>query len=141
MVLTILSPSCRCVSRRYLKRIFRDLFERQSFEDDGVFDWDIIKRQQLAAGGDGAIETNPDGTVKPAVGAGVMGGAGEGAPMNDAAYTQNATNANAVSGGSRAQESGKAEGGATGPDGSRLDDSAGDRGDAGQRRSIISSIR
>ena len=33
---------------RYLKRIFRDLFERQSFEDDGVFDWDIIKRQQMA---------------------------------------------------------------------------------------------
>ncbi len=30
----------------YLKRIFRDLFERQSFEDDGVFDWDILKETQ-----------------------------------------------------------------------------------------------
>jgi hypothetical protein len=28
--------------------MFRDLFERQSFEDDGVFDWDIIKKQQQA---------------------------------------------------------------------------------------------
>lgn len=31
---------------RYLKRIFKELFERQGFEDDGVFDWDIIKRQK-----------------------------------------------------------------------------------------------
>lgn len=31
---------------RYLKRIFRDLFERQCFEDDGIFDWDIIKKNQ-----------------------------------------------------------------------------------------------
>jgi len=39
---------------RYLKRIFRDLFERQSFEDDGVFDWDVIKKQQqrVVSGGD-----------------------------------------------------------------------------------------
>jgi len=43
--------------RRYLKRIFRDLFERQSFEDDGVFDWDIIKKQQLVSvDGNPAIE-------------------------------------------------------------------------------------
>jgi len=42
---------------RYLKRIFRDLFERQSFEDDGVFDWDIIKKQQLVSvDGNPAIE-------------------------------------------------------------------------------------
>lgn len=60
---------------RYLKRIFRDLFERQSFEDDGVFDWDIIKKQQQQAGavdlgaqdtshGDGApkqVQSNPAG--------------------------------------------------------------------------------
>lgn len=31
---------------RYLKRIFRDLFERQDFQDDGVFDWDVIKKEQ-----------------------------------------------------------------------------------------------
>jgi casein kinase 1 len=39
---------------RYLKRIFRDLFERQHFEDDGIFDWDIIKKQQQGGGVSGA---------------------------------------------------------------------------------------
>jgi len=34
---------------RYLKGIFRDLFERQSFEDDGVFDWDILRKKQQQA--------------------------------------------------------------------------------------------
>lgn len=132
---------------RYLKRIFRDLFERQSFEDDGVFDWDIIKRQQLAAGGDGAIETNADGTVKAAPGAGLMGtGGGDSASMNDPAYGGNPSN-QATSGRAAPAESGKADvggggGAGTGADGSRQDDSAGDgRGEQGQRRSIISSIR
>jgi hypothetical protein len=124
--------------RRYLKRIFRDLFERQSFEDDGVFDWDIIKRQQLAAGGDGSIEMNPDGTARPAAGAGLMGtgggdtGAGAG---DDAGYPGNAATAS----GRAVADSGKGEGGPA--DGSRQDDSAGDGRDQGQRRSIISSIR
>ena len=31
---------------RYLKRIFKDLFERQAFEDDGVYDWDMLKKKQ-----------------------------------------------------------------------------------------------
>lgn len=31
---------------RYLKRIFKDLFDRQALEDDGQYDWDIIKRNQ-----------------------------------------------------------------------------------------------
>ncbi len=26
---------------RYLKRIFRELFERSGFEDDGIFDWEL----------------------------------------------------------------------------------------------------
>jgi hypothetical protein len=30
---------------RYLKRIFKDLFERSGYEDDGVYDWDIAKKQ------------------------------------------------------------------------------------------------
>jgi serine/threonine protein kinase len=47
---------------RYLKRIFRDLFERQCFEDDGIFDWDIIKKNQqvppevLSSGVDAAAD-------------------------------------------------------------------------------------
>lgn len=129
---------------RYLKRIFRDLFERQSFEDDGVFDWDIIKRQQLAAGGDGSLEMNPDGTVKPAAGAGLMGtGGGDSASMNDPVYPGGTTGAVGAPSGRAGAESGKEGGGGAVPvDGSRQDDSAGDgRGEQGQRRSIISSIR
>lgn len=112
-----------------------------------MFDWDIIKRQQLAAGGDGALETNPDGTVKAAAGAGagaVGVGAGEGVAMNDAAYGAAPTAGGASGARGQAAESGKADAGTggVGPDGSRLDDSAGDgRGEPGQRRSIISSIR
>jgi casein kinase 1 len=34
---------------RYLKRLFRELFERQGFDDDGVFDWDILKKVTLTA--------------------------------------------------------------------------------------------
>jgi hypothetical protein len=26
--------------------LFKDLFERQGFEDDGIFDWDILKKQK-----------------------------------------------------------------------------------------------
>jgi hypothetical protein len=32
---------------RFLKRNFKDLFERQSYEDDGIYDWDVLKRQQV----------------------------------------------------------------------------------------------
>jgi hypothetical protein len=103
-----------------------------------VFDWDIIKRQQLAAGGDGSIEMNPDGTARPAAGAGLMGtgGGDTGAGADDAGYPGNAATAS----GRAVADSGK--GGEGGPaDGSRQDDSAGEGRDQGQRRSIISSIR
>jgi casein kinase 1/casein kinase I family protein HRR25 len=30
----------------YLKRMFRDLYKRRCFDDDGIFDWDIIKNNQ-----------------------------------------------------------------------------------------------
>ena len=39
---------------RYLKRIFKDLYERNSFEDDGIFDWDNLKMKQLKSGGNGS---------------------------------------------------------------------------------------
>lgn len=32
---------------RYLKRLFRELFERQGYEDDGLFDWDILKKVRM----------------------------------------------------------------------------------------------
>lgn len=31
---------------RYLKRIFKDLFDHQGFVDDGLYDWDVLKKQQ-----------------------------------------------------------------------------------------------
>ena len=31
---------------RYLKKLFRDLYERQGFADDGEFDWEILKNQR-----------------------------------------------------------------------------------------------
>ena len=31
---------------RYLKRIFKDLFDRQALEDDGQYDWDLLTRHQ-----------------------------------------------------------------------------------------------
>jgi len=31
---------------RYLRRIFKDLYERHGFEDDGLFDWDLLKKKQ-----------------------------------------------------------------------------------------------
>lgn len=37
--------------RRLLKRLFKDLFERQGFEDDGIFDWDILKKQKEQGSG------------------------------------------------------------------------------------------
>lgn len=118
---------------RYLKRIFRDLFERQSFEDDGVFDWDIIKRQQLAAGGDGVVELNPDGTSRPNAAPGVGDSNAPNASMNDPVYSSNA-----AAGGASGRDAGV---GAGGDVNSRQDDSAGDGREPGARRSIISSIR
>mmetsp|Transcript_101399 Transcript_101399/g.198972 ORF Transcript_101399/g.198972 Transcript_101399/m.198972 type:complete len:428 (+) Transcript_101399:78-1361(+) len=125
---------------RYLKRIFRDLFERQSFEDDGVFDWDIIKRQQLAGGGDGAVETSAEGAARAAAGAAAAGGAAAGGGVVDGAAGGDPAGAGGAARGTG--ESGKVDTGA-GLDGSRQDDSAGGdpRGDPGTRRSIISSIR
>lgn len=45
---------------RYLKRIFKDLFERQALEDDLVYDWDVLKRHQ-DAGGQGTSANNTSG--------------------------------------------------------------------------------
>jgi casein kinase 1 len=56
---------------RYLKRIFRDLFERSNFADDGLFDWDIIKQQEQSqptkSGADSAVAEDQDKNADPAV--------------------------------------------------------------------------
>jgi len=55
---------------RYLKKLFRDLFERENFVDDGIFDWDIIKKQQHEAqlprgAGSAADDIQPDPVKDP----------------------------------------------------------------------------
>ena len=39
---------------RYLKRILKELFEKQGYEDDGLYDWDAIKKQEGETGVGGA---------------------------------------------------------------------------------------
>lgn len=52
---------------RYLKTLFRDLYERQGFTDDGTFDWDLLEQKTAdgaataAAGGVAAAVPAPAG--------------------------------------------------------------------------------
>lgn len=59
---------------RYLKRLFKDLFERSGFEDNCVYDWDLLRRQEeqreveanggvLPAGALNGISLGPTGGV------------------------------------------------------------------------------
>lgn len=111
---------------RYLKRIFRDLFERQCFEDDGVFDWDIIKKNQqippeVSGGGDAAAEAvRADGGRDPA-------GAGDSAAMNPSGRSGFAQNTS-----QRETPAGR--------DGDDAND-GNDKAEANPKRSLISSIR
>lgn len=119
---------------RYLKRIFRDLFERQSFEDDGVFDWDILKKtQQQARAGDtsatGAETSMAQGQGDATNAMGDNTGAADNNSVPPADKAAAASGAGASAGGVGRNE-----------DSSRADDSS-DAKDPGQRRSIISSIR
>lgn len=52
---------------RYLRRIFKDLYERHGFEDDGLFDWDLLKKKQekIASGTLGAGPDEVGGTQSP----------------------------------------------------------------------------
>jgi serine/threonine protein kinase len=130
---------------RYLKRIFRDLFERQCFEDDGIFDWDIIKKTQqlpsdliagtigMAGGGD---LNNPESirtTGQPGNMEGDSGGPeGGGGPSSNPKASSAFANPSPGGGLGPKPEMG------SGGDGTG-DDKQG--GDPSQRRSIISSIR
>jgi len=53
---------------RYLRRIFKDLYERHGFEDDGLFDWDLLKKKQEKIT-TGTLGAGPDevggGVAKP----------------------------------------------------------------------------
>jgi casein kinase 1 len=63
----------------YLKRIFRDLFIREGFQFDYVFDWTILKYQQSQiAGGPSRTVPAPGGTSGAAAAAAATAGAGAG---------------------------------------------------------------
>lgn len=130
---------------RYLKRIFKDLFERQGFEDDGMFDWDILKKRK---------EQLTGGAVVVPTGAGGGGGGDQEEPEDDGDQKLGGAESDAVLAstsssfpkGQSSSAAGNAGGGtttATADDAanSRADDSAGGAPGDGSKRSIISSIR
>lgn len=113
---------------RYLKRIFKDLFERSGYEDDGVYDWDIAKKQNDIALGRTPEEGDAAGgvTVSEAAKATAALAAG---PAGAAAAPP--ATAGAVSSGKLK------DGGSEEPAG----DKSGDAPGSSKRPSIISSIR
>lgn len=122
---------------RYLKRIFRDLFERQCFEDDGIFDWDIIKKNQQigpelsASGGD----FNPD-SVRTGQDVGANLPARDGAtPPEQSGNVIAPSGKSGLPGGSSQREPSAGRGNDEGNSGDN------EKQESGQRRSIISSIR
>lgn len=127
-----------------MKRIFRDLFERQCFEDDGVFDWDIIKKTQqlpsdLIAGAVGAAmgggDLNNPESIRTTGQPGMEGGSG--GPEGGA------SNPKGAGGGASSAFANPSSGGGLGPKPDMGDGTGDDKqgGDPSQRRSIISSIR
>lgn len=57
---------------RYLKRILKELFEKQGYEDDGLYDWDAIKKQEEGAEGGAAAMAMGGGAGAVNPGAGDM---------------------------------------------------------------------
>ena len=49
---------------RYLKRLFKDLFERNAFEDNCVYDWDLLRRQEEQREIEANGGTLPQGAVQ-----------------------------------------------------------------------------
>lgn len=126
---------------RYLKRIFRDLFERQCFEDDGIFDWDIIKKNQQIGSEvstTGPADYNADSMrTGQEVGAN-PGGRDGGLTPDPAANGANASSRSAGYAGGVAQNQRDSAAPRGNEEGNSADN---DKQDVGQKRSIISSIR
>lgn len=107
---------------RYLKRLFKDLFERSGFEDNCVYDWDLLRRQEeqreLEANG-GILPTQPAGGLVGGIGpyatvpSGAAGGVGAGGMgAEDSAINNNEMSRNASGGaGMMGQDSTRAIGG------------------------------
>ena len=127
---------------RYLKRIFKDLFERQALEDDGVYDWDVLKRHQEQQGGAGVPAGNASGAEPPRA-----EDVKEGMPNNIA--TGDLSGAGQNTSASNVSPRGAAPGATTNTMGGQVpgrDDASGEQGNnaggaAPTRRSLISSIR
>lgn len=120
---------------RYLKRIFRDLFERQCFEDDGVFDWDIIKKAQQI-GPEISVDVNNENQNVVADGTANRDDNGVGS-SNKASNQAGAVNTTTAVPNSSAAGVGGTKGNDEGAAGREDNDNR----EPGQRRSIISSIR
>jgi serine/threonine protein kinase len=125
---------------RYLKRIFKDLFERQGFEDDNVFDWDILKKKN-EKGSVGGVGTGDISNLNDTYGEGKTSGVGEqGRESID--INVNTPNLGEAHGNSSSspRQTPRSSGGLDENSNCKEDVGGGEK-DGGQRRSIISSIR
>jgi serine/threonine protein kinase len=113
---------------RYLKRIFKDLFDRQGFIDDGLYDWDIMKKAQEQGGG-----------AAGAAGAALPGGPVAGSGADDAVPFQEEglRGVSAPSGTGAPLGTGRS----TKEDQSKTEEDGEAKEAVSQRKSIISSIR
>jgi hypothetical protein len=90
-----LSPPLSLTPRRYLKRIFRDLFERSGFEDDGLFDWDLALKPK--ADGTNGLEGLKYGTPRDGEGERAEGATEGAQPSSSAAAAVTSPSAPKVS--------------------------------------------
>ena len=132
---------------RYLKRIFKDLFDRQALEDDGQYDWDVIKRHQESSGGEGVPLPLPDPPLhgdngEEPDGGNNKAGPGEGAGDRAATASSSIADRNAQQTGSGYHPNGAAAMGAPASGMSHEQPAAPEPAAVpAPKRSIISSIR
>lgn len=140
---------------RYLKRIFKDLFERQALEDDGLYDWDVLKHQQEQGlpqtnpvADSTQVEDQPDGKAISGVSTDIPGGMTGGAAaagsknMSSPRATTGASNPATATGGASSASGANPGSGAGAPN--TEGETSGDANAAGAaapKRSIISTIR
>jgi serine/threonine protein kinase len=144
---------------RYLKRIFKDLFDRQAFDDDGQYDWDVLKRHQEQGStapvnslpdpprNDHDIDTEPD--AKAVSGANNNGGinSGDNFSNEDSGVPRTAASSNAPGGGRTGMNANSPHPGSNSATGALNSDGAGNtqglstEAPAQKSRGLISSIR
>jgi hypothetical protein len=115
---------------RYLKRIFKDLFDRQGFVDDGLYDWDIMKKAQEQGGGAAGAGGIP-------LGGAAVAAAGSGADEGDKLQEDGLRGVSAPAGAGAPLGTGRS----TKEDQSKTEEDGEAKEAVNQRKSIISSIR